>query len=212
MKKSALDGVVAVLLIATAILLLYIFVVRTGSTYRLQQHNGTVVFLEDRISAFQEQRDLMRESSRAIEKDLALLNQRIQQLDVEIENMRSHLTSSKKSMKAPLFSLHNFRVSATTGLIVIALLVFIWVLYKMTGKDDESGEPLSKEEGSDQPREEPVLSAVVMAEKASTEDAAPDMAEESHSGSEPPPPGETVGEETDEPEVKAEEQGEKENT
>lgn len=141
MKRSALGGIVAVSLILTALLLGYLYYARTSSGYRMEQHRYTMDFFDDRISSLERQRDLLRESAASLEEQAGVLNKRIQQIDVEIQNMRGRIDSEKKEAGKALYSWDRFRFTPSSGLIVIAFLVFIWLLYTtVQKKESDEGE------------------------------------------------------------------------
>lgn len=149
MKKSVLGGIVSVLLIMTAVLIMYIFVTRTTSSFRLQEFDTTVAFMVDRIDALEKQRDLLKGSAAAIEKETAVLNKRVRQIDIEIQSMRDLVSSAKTAVKHPLFRWSNLRITAGSSVLMIAFLALIWVLYNAfiksaapPEKDDDEASPL----------------------------------------------------------------------
>ena len=152
-KKSALGGILAVTLVLTVLLLGYLFLSRTSSGYRIQKHQYAMSFFEDRIGALEKQRDLLEESASSLEEEAALLRKRIGMLEVEVENMRARLRSEKEEAGTPFYSWGRFRFTTSSMLIVIAFLVFIWLLYSSSknggaakepaaGVGGEEGEPL----------------------------------------------------------------------
>ena len=123
-------------------------------------------------------------------------------MDVEIQNMRNRLDTEKKETGAPFYSWKRFRFTTSSGLIVIAFLVFIWLLYTTIRKDGspeeegivEATPTLSGEEGELSPgslREEEFPSAAEPEETAEAaapaprEEAAGEAAEEASSEEEP---------------------------
>jgi len=133
-KRSALGGILTVTLVMTVLLLGYLYLSRTSSGYRMQKHQYTMSFFGDRIDALGKQRDLLLESASDLEEQATVLRKRIHMMDVEIDNMRERLRSEKKDSRAPFYSLDRLRFTTSSGLIVIAFLVFIWLLYTSTGK------------------------------------------------------------------------------
>ena len=101
MNRGTLAGIVAVSLIVSALLLGYIYLTRTSSGYRMQQFQSTISFFEDRIEALERQRDLLRDSAASLEDQAAALNKRVEQVDIEIQNMRTRLVSERKEAKTP---------------------------------------------------------------------------------------------------------------
>ena len=191
MKRSALGGIVAVSLILTALLLGYLYYARTSSGYRMQQHRYTMDFFDDRISSLERQRDLLRESTASLEEQTGVLNKRIQQIDVEIQNMRGRIDSEKKESGTSFYSWNRFRFTPSSGLIVIAFLVFIWLLYTTVRKK----EPV-EEEGLAEAA--PAGSSVESGELTSgslREEEFPPEAEASDTGGESLPDAEAAGEE-----------------
>ncbi len=149
MKKSALGGILTVTLVMTVLLIGYLYLSRTSSGYRMQKHQYTMGFFGDRIDALGKQRDLLLESASDLEEQANLLRKRIHMMDVEIDNMRDRLVTERKDSRTPFYSLDRLRFTTSSGLIVIAFLVFIWLLYTSTGKgrapDDGDGENLPGE-------------------------------------------------------------------
>ena len=129
MKKTVLGGIVSVLLIMTAVLVMYLFVARTTSSFRLQEFDTTVAFMADRIDALEKQRDLLKSSAAVIEKETAVLNKRVRQIDVEILSMKDLVSSAKTSRKHPLFRWNKLRITAGGSVLMIAFLALIWILY-----------------------------------------------------------------------------------
>lgn len=146
MKRSALGGILTVTLVMTVLLLGYLYLSRTSSGYRMQKHQYTMSFFGDRIDALGKQRDLLLESASDLEEQANLLRKRIHMMDVEIDNMRERLFSEKKDSRTPFYSLDRLRFTTSSGLIVIAFLVFIWLLYTSAGKagvPDDGGDEMT---------------------------------------------------------------------
>lgn len=139
MNRNALGGIVAFSLIITALMLGYIFLARTSSGYRMEHFTSTMSFFEDRIGALERQRSLLKESAAALEEQSALLKKRVGQIDVEIENMSTRLKEERQDAKTPFYSWKSFSFTTSSGLIVIAFLVFIWLLYSAVRKREIDG-------------------------------------------------------------------------
>jgi outer membrane murein-binding lipoprotein Lpp len=140
MKKAVLGGIVSVLLIVTAVLAMYLLVAKSTSSFRLQEFDTTVAFMADRIDALEKQRDLLRSSAAAMEKEVGVLNKRVRQIDVEIQSMKDLVGSAKTSIKDPLFSWNGLRITAGSSVMMIAFLALIWLLYSAFIKSGTSGE------------------------------------------------------------------------
>lgn len=190
MKRSALGGIVAVSLILTALLFGYLYYARTSSGYRMQQHRYTMDFFDDRISSLERQRDLLRESAESLEEQAGVLNKRIQQIDVEIQNMRGRIDSEKKEAGTSFYSWDRFRFTPSSGLIVIAFLVFIWLLYTTVRKKDSV-----EEEGHAEAAPAPSSVEGELTPGSLREEEFPPEAEASDAGGESPPDAEAAGEE-----------------
>ena len=189
MKRTVLGGIVSVLLIMTAVLVMYLLVARTTSSFRLQEFNTTVAFMADRIDALEKQRDLLKSSAAAIEKEVAVLNKRVRQIDVEILSMKDLVSSAQTSTKHPLFRWNKLRITAGGSVLMIAFLVLIWVLYnafiKSAASPEEDGDetsplPVADAEAGEEPRtgsvleeEYPLPSESAGGDTEATEDASP---------------------------------------
>ncbi len=139
-KRTVLGGIVSVLLIVTAILVMYLFVARTTSSFRIREFDNTVAFMSDRIDALEKQRDLLKSSAAAVEKEMAVLNKRVRQIDVEIQSMKDLVGSAKTSIRYPFFRWDRLRITAGGSVVMIAFLVLIWLLYRAFIKDGASPE------------------------------------------------------------------------
>jgi hypothetical protein len=148
MKRSVLGGIVSVLLIVTAVLVMYLFVARSTSSFRLQEYGTTVSFMADRIDALEKQRDLLKGSTAALEKEMGILNKRVRQIDIEIQSMKDLVGSAKSSIRHPLFRWDKMRITAGSSLLMIVFLGLIWLLYRVFIKDETSPE---KEDEGDSP-------------------------------------------------------------
>ena len=164
MKKTVLGGIVPVLLIMTAVLVMYLLVARTTSSFRLQEFDTTVAFMADRIDALEKQRDLLKSSAAVIEKETAVLNKRVRQIDVEILSMKDLVSSAQTSTKQPLFRWNKLRITAGGSVLMIAFLVLIWILYNTFIKsaaspedDDDEASPLPVADAGEEPRTGSVL-------------------------------------------------------
>ena len=82
---------------------MYLFVARSTSSFRLQEYGTTVAFMADRIDALEKQRDLLKGSTAALEKEMGVLNKRVRQIDIEIQGMKDIVGSAKSSIRHPLF-------------------------------------------------------------------------------------------------------------
>ena len=165
-KRTVLGGIVSVLLIVTAVLVMYLFVARTTSSFRIREFDNTVAFMADRIDALEKQRDLLKSSAAAVEKEVAVLNKRVRQIDVEIQSMKDLVGSAKTSTRYPFFRWDKFRITAGSSVVMIAFLVLIWFLYSAFIKDGASPEndvdeasspPVDDAEAGEEPRPGSVL-------------------------------------------------------
>jgi len=154
MKKEFVAGLIAVLLVISSALVLYIFVVRTSSGQKVTQFSETVRFLGERVDSLEKQRDLLSEAASSLEAESEGLKKRVRQIDAEIQNMREILTSAGTRPGTVAFSWRRFQVTTASGLVIVAFLAFIWMLYG-TSKHDESGdEPPALEETAEAGGEE----------------------------------------------------------
>jgi len=170
MKKNILGAVIFFSLLALAALSIYIFVARTSSGHRLEEFQRTASFLEERISSLERQRDLLGETATALDGQAVALQEqsrelarRIVQIDTEISSMRDLIGGARNSVGTPLFSLRGFRISAPGGIIVIACLAFIWLLYTTlrTGVEKEAGDHLAVPGEPEEEEVEPVPGSVL---------------------------------------------------
>jgi len=141
MKRNILAGLIAILLVFSSVLVLYLFVARTTSGHTQQQFNETVRFLGERIDGLERQRDLLAEAAASLEQESAGLRKRVQQIDAEIQNMREILGSAKVSGGTALFSWERFHITPASGLIIVAFLAFIWMLYGASRREPAGDEP-----------------------------------------------------------------------
>lgn len=180
MKKGILGGVIAVSLVVLAVLAIYLFAVRTSSSYRMQQLQTTVGFIEEHIETLEEQRGLLEESVTALREQSVVLKKRVRQIDAEIRSMRELLGNARSSSKVSLFSWRQFHFTTASGLMVIAFLLFIWVLHMALRRErpaDEGG--LVEEEVTGSPGDEPVPGSVLEEEFPATEGTESPPAEDS---------------------------------
>jgi len=205
MNRNALGGIVAISLIITALMIGYIFLARTNTDYRMEQFTSTMSFIEDRIDALERQRGLLKESASALEEQSLLLKKRVGQIDAEIENMSTRLKAGIKEAKTPLYSWKSFRFTPSSGLTVIAFLVFIWLLYSAVRKR-EIGAAETRPSDSPGPgsvREEEFPPAVEQSpeEETSSQDSGSSVSDESEKRGDVSGAGEDDTEETagDEP-------------
>jgi hypothetical protein len=210
MKKNVIGVVIFFSLLALAGLSMYIYAARTGSGYRMKEFHRTAGHLEDRISALEKQRDLLGETVTALEgqADAILahsqeLSRRIGQIDSELSNMKDLIGGAKKSVRTPIFSLRGFRVTAGSGIIIIAFLAFIWLLYTSLRSRSDEGDPLSAGGGDDEDAREPVPGSVLEEEFPPTPEGEEGpgcggTSDEHQPGDDPTPAGEG-GAEADEP-------------
>jgi hypothetical protein len=141
MKRNIIAGLVAILLVFSSVLVLYLFVARTTSGHTQHRFNETVRFLGDRIDGLERQRDLLADAAGSLEQESAGLRKRVQQIDVEIQNMREILSSAKTSGRTPLFNWKRFHITPASGLIIVAFLAFIWMLYGASKRGDADEGP-----------------------------------------------------------------------
>jgi cytoskeletal protein RodZ len=183
MKRTVLGGIVSVLLVVTAILVMYLMVARTTSGFRLREFDKTVAFMSDRIDALEKQRDLLKGSAAALEKEIAVLNKRIRQTDVEIQSMKDLVSSAKTSIRYPLFRWSKLRITAGSSILMIAFLALIWLLYSAFIKsgaspdeDDDETSSLQEVDAGARPRTGSVLEEEYQlpSESAASETGAPE--------------------------------------
>jgi hypothetical protein len=141
MKKSIIAGFVAVLAVFSSVLVLYLFVARTTSGHRQHEFSETVRFLGERVDSLERQRDLLAEAAASLEQESVGLRKRVQQIDAEIQNMRQILGSAKVSSRTALFSWKRFHLTTASGLVIIAFLAFIWMLYAASKRKDADAGP-----------------------------------------------------------------------
>jgi hypothetical protein len=188
MNRNALGGIVALSLIVTALMLGYIFVARTSSGYRMEHFSSTMAFFEERRDALERQRGLLQESAAALEEQSALLKKRVGQIDAEIENMSTRLKAERQDARTPFYSWRSFHFTTSSGLTVIAFLVFIWLLYLAVRKRETDGAaiPPSESPGPGSVLEEEFPPAVEEppGEETPSEDSSASLPEESGEGGE----------------------------
>jgi hypothetical protein len=216
MKKNILGAVVFFSLLALAGLSLYIYASRTGSGHRLREFDRTAGYLEERIGALEKQRALLDETAAALDAQATELrtradelSRRTKQIDSEIANMRDLIGGVRRTVKAPLFSLRGFRLTLEGGLVTVAFLAIIWILYTFLRPGDEEDAILADTASADGPAEPTPVPGSVREEEFPLAPPEPDeeqgpepeeRAEETEAPAdekEPPPEGEegTPGEE-----------------
>ena len=136
MKKEYVAGLIAVLLVLSSTLALYIFVARTSSGQKATQFSDTVRFLGERVDSLERQRDLLAESASSLEEQATALKKRVRSIDAEIRNMREMLASAGGSDGSTAFSWRRLRITTASGLVIIAFLAFIWMLYGSSRRGD----------------------------------------------------------------------------
>ena len=94
MKKNIVAGLVAILVVFSSVLVLYLLVNRTTSGHTQRQFHETVRFMGERIDSLERQRDLLAEAASSLEEESAGLRKRVQLIDAEIQNMRELLGSA----------------------------------------------------------------------------------------------------------------------
>ncbi len=129
MNRSVLGGIIFFCVILSAALVFTIFAGRLSSDHRLRLYTDAMGTMSDRMESLEKQRSLLDESAAALEREAQALRKRANQIGVEIGSMRNILASADTEAKSPFFSLRGFRMTTASGLIVIAFLVFIWLLY-----------------------------------------------------------------------------------
>ena len=143
MNRSVLGGIIAFALVLAAALVMTVYAGRLSSGHRLRQYSDSFNVIEERVDALDKQRLLLEDSAVAMEKEASVLRKRAGQIEAEIRNMRDLISTGRKDVRAPFYSLRGYHFTAASGLLVIAFLLFIWMLYaavrsRGTGLEDES--------------------------------------------------------------------------
>ena len=193
-NRSVLGGIIFFCLILSAALVFTIFAGRMSTDHRLRLYTDAMGTMSDRMEALEKQRTLLEESASALEAEAQALRKRSNQIGVEIGSMRQILSGADEEARAPFFSLRGFHLSTASALIVIAFLLFIWMLYTAVKKpgdgleeDEDAGErppvpgSVREEEFSAAPAAGAGPAAVTAEESASSaagEEASPPEEEE----------------------------------
>jgi outer membrane murein-binding lipoprotein Lpp len=152
MKKEAVAGLIALLLVLSSSLVLYLFVARTTSGQKVAELSDTVRFLGERVDKLEEQRDLLEASASTLETEAEGLRKRVRQIDAELQNMRELLSAAGKRAGAGSFSWRRLKITTGGGLVIIAFLAFIWMLYSAS-KDEENESDSALPQGAEESRE-----------------------------------------------------------
>lgn len=187
MKKEYVAGLIAVLLVLSSTLALYIFVARTSSGQKATQFSDTVRFLGERVDSLERQRDLLAESASSLEEQATALKKRVRSIDAEIRNMREMLASAGGSDGSTAFSWRRLRITTASGLVIIAFLAFIWMLYGSSRRGDFDDEPSATETAAEEESgagTDPVPGSVLEEEFSAEGEAS----EELPPGEDEPPP------------------------
>lgn len=206
MKKNILGASVFFSLLALAALSVYIYAARTGSGQRLRDFNRTAGFLEERVAALEKQRDLLSETAIALDGQASTLlsqseslrhqaeelSRRVRQIDGEITIMADLIGSAREAVRPRRFSIRGFRLNTGSGLVIIAFLAFIWLLYtSLRTRAAEEDAYLAGVDRIDGPDDAPVTGSVVEEEFPTVvpgDEEPPADEEEPAAANEPPPP------------------------
>ena len=193
MKKGYVAGLITVLLVLSSALVLYIFVARTSSGQKTTQFSETVRFLGERVDSLERQRDLLAESASSLEEQAAALKKRVRLIDAELRNMREILASAAGTDGGTAFNWRRLQITTGSGLVIIAFLAFIWMLYGSSRREDfddtHSTEAAAVEAESDAGTD-PVPGSVLEEEFTAREEVEPP--EESPPGEDEPDPSESA--------------------
>lgn len=189
MKKEYVAGLIAVLLVLSSALVMYIFVARTSSGQKVSQFSDTVRFLGERVDNLEKQRDLLAESASTLEEQASELKKRVRLIDAEVRNMREMLASAAGTDGSAAFSWRRLQVTTASGLVIIAFLGFIWMLYGSSRReqaDDPSAPAAVAAEDEDATAPDPVPGSVLEEEFPAAAEAE-NPAEPPVAEDEPPP-------------------------
>jgi len=193
MKKEYVAGLIAILLVLSSVLVLYIFVARTSSGQKVSRFTDTVRFLGERVDSLERQRDLLAESASSLEEQAAELKKRVRLIDAEILNMREMLASAGGSDGSTAFSWRRLQITTASGLVIIAFLAFIWMLYGSSRRedfDDTHSTEAAAVEAEGDAGTDPVPGSVLEEEFTAREEVEPP--EESPPGEDEPDPSESA--------------------
>lgn len=137
-NRSVLGGIIFFCLILSGALVFTIFAGRLSSDHRLGLYTDAINTISDRMEALERQRALLEGSAAALEREAQSLRKRSDQIGVEIVSMREILSGADTEAKAPFYSLRGFHLTTASGLIVVAFLIFVWMLYTAVKKPAES--------------------------------------------------------------------------